>query len=298
MPAEWQGKTAKSDSALLIPHDQPYASSNSQHTKRVSQDFNDRSDLHQNQFRPKDGDTEVFPSHKWIALDSSMERSRTHQPDGIYMMSSPHHGILGSPECILSDSRTSGDSPNMLTRPPVNTQQHSDLTQYMVESTPSRVSGSSLTHDLFAGSAATLSVDARPDASGMTYNESVDQHDTIGHTPASCYDNRIIGEPHMSMPLNVSRSLVATTTLPMAAMKAQLAENKEQNATLRKELELRDNIRSPSRTLEQHLEEIRALRLRLEESLRSNDLLREQLQTQLMHIHANTPRKSVLSLAT
>lgn len=104
----------------------------------------------------------------------------------------------------------------------------------------------------------------------------------------------------MSMPLNVSRSLVATTTttLPVAAMKAQLAETKEQNTTLRKELELRDNIRLPSRTLEQHLEEIRALRLRLEESLRSNDLLREQLQTQLMHIHANPPRKSVLILAT
>ena len=288
VPVEWLGKETQSDSTLLIPPSQPYPSPNP-HAASLESAIR-----RQNQVHPHDGATESFPQHKWVSLDSSVERSRTQQPDGMYTVSSLQHGMLGSPECMLNDSRTSSNSTNTLARQPISTQQHSDLTQYMIASTmgsPSRVSDA-MNHDLFAGSYATMSTDARPDASRLTNFESVDHRDTIGHIPAS-YDNGIMREPHMSMPLNVSHSLdTNTVTMPVATMKAQLAETKEQNAILQKELELRENVHLPSLTLGQHLDEIRVLRLRLEESIRNNDLLREQLQTQLTYMNTASQRKS------
>ena len=272
-----------SDSASFIPQEQTHSSSSSPNTYTVSHDFIDRSD-HSYQLHAKDGTTEALR----IPLETSVERRRTQQPDGAYPMSSPHRGMLGSPEVMLSDTRTSSDSANTLARQPVSAQRPGDLTQYMVESTvasTSRVSDATLTHDLFVGSS-------------KADSELVDQR--VGHLPAGSYDNRVLGESHMSMPLSVSRSLDTNTTASLpTSFPAQLAEAKEQNCILRKELELRKDISLPprhgaSRTLEQHLDEIRALRLRLEESIRSNDLLREQLREQLTH--AGSRRKSQYGL--
>ena len=272
---EWNRMSAMSDSAFLALQEQTHSSSNSPNTYTISQDFIDRSD---HSYQLKDGAAEGFR----IPLETSVERSRTQQPDGVYPLSSPHRGVLGSPEVMLSDSRTSSDSANTLARHPASSQRSGDLTQYMVESTvasTSRVSDATLTHDLFVGSS-------------RVNSELVDRRDAVGHLPC---DNRVLGESNMSMPLSVSRSLDTNTTSSLP-MKTQLAEAKEQNSILRKELELREDISLPSRhgasrSLEQHLEEIRELRLRLEESIRSNDLLREQLRQQLTHMQTETRRK-------
>ena len=275
--------TTMSDSASFIPQEQTHSSSSSPSTYTVSHDFIDRSD-HSYQLHAKDGATEALR----IPLETSVERSRTQQPDGAYPMSSPHRGMLGSPEVMLSDTRTSSDSAHTLARQPASARP-GDLTQYMVESTvasTSRVSDAMLTHDLFVGSS-------------KADSELVDQR--IGHLPAGSYDNRVLGESHMSMPLSVSRSLDTNTTASLPTFfPAQLAEAKEQNCILRKELELRKDISLPprhgaSRTLVQHLEEIRELRLRLEESIRSNDLLREQLREQLTHAGSRRKSHTVLS---
>lgn len=49
----------------------------------------------------------------------------------------------------------------------------------------------------------------------------------------------------------------------------------------------------PSEMLGEHLQEIRALRLRLEESIRTNDRLREQLEKKLAEVERDAGRREV-----
>lgn len=49
----------------------------------------------------------------------------------------------------------------------------------------------------------------------------------------------------------------------------------------------------PSDMLGEHLQEIRALRLRLEESIRTNDRLREQLEKKLAEVERDSGRREI-----
>lgn len=49
----------------------------------------------------------------------------------------------------------------------------------------------------------------------------------------------------------------------------------------------------PSDLLGEHLQEIRALRLRLEESIRTNDRLREQLEKKLAEMEMDSGRREI-----